>query len=576
MQSKGYLIAFVLVAMMCLTAEKADGDAVVNGDNKADLVLAGGSIVTMDPGKLEAEALACKGDRIIAVGDKTEIDGLIGPDTIVIDLKGNTAFPGFIESHGHFVALGESMQTLQLAQAKSWEEVVALVHAASLSRPEGEWIIGWGWHQEKWGPIPQPNVDGYPIHTALSEAVPDHPVLLTHATGHMSLANALAMKLSDVTAKTQSPPGGEILRDDAGEPTGVFRETAQGLVKSPSNSGENSFARLDEAIQLAGQASLRKGVTSFQDAGASFAMVERFQQLAESGHLPVRLWVMLLESNEQLSKKVSQYKMVGAHNNFLTVRAIKRLIDGALGAHGAWLLEPYADMPSSRGLQTLSTEALKESARLAVKNDLQLCVHAIGDRANREVLDLFEETFAQFSSGVPRRWRIEHAQHLHPDDIPRFAELGVVASMQGVHCTSDAVFVEDRLGRERAENGAYVWQTLLRTGTVVANGTDTPVEDVDPVQCFYATVTRRLSDGSTFFPKQKMTREQALRSYTLGAAYAAFEENIKGSLSTNKFADIVVLSKNLLTCPEDEILKTEVVYTIVGGKIAYSQKGLKE
>lgn len=576
MKSAGYLIAFVLAAMTCLSAEEAHGDTVVNGADKADLVLTGGKIVTMDPAMPEAEALACRGDRIIAVGDESEIDGLIGPDTIVIDLKGNTAFPGFIESHGHFVDLGESMQTLQLGQAKSWEEVVALVHAASLSRPEGEWIIGRGWHQEKWDRMPQPNVDGYPVHTALSKAVPDHPVLLMHVSGHMSLANAMAMKLSDVTAKTQSPPGGEILRDVAGEPIGVLRETAQDLVRGPSNSGENASARLDKAIQLAGEDCLRKGITSFQDAGSTFAMVERFRQLAESGRLPVRLWVMLSESNEQLREEVSKYKMIGAHNNFLTVRAVKRYIDGALGAHGALLLEPYADMPSSRGLQTVSTEALVEAARIAVENDLQLCVHAIGDRGNREVLDLFEETFAQFSTAVPRRWRIEHAQHLHPDDIPRFAELGVVASMQGVHCTSDAVFVEDRLGRERAEHGAYVWQALLRTGAVVANGTDVPVEDVDPVQCFYATVTRRLSDGSTFFPEQRMTREQGLRSYTLDAAYAAFEEDIKGSLSTNKLADIAVLSKDLLTCPEDEILKTEVVYTIVGGKIAYSQEDLEE
>jgi len=570
MRITGYSIAFVLTAIRCLTVEEAACEAMANVDSKADLVLTGGHIVTMDPAKPLAEALACLNDRIMAVGDKTRIDGLIGPDTVVVDLKGNTAFPGFIESHGHFVDMGESMLMLQLAQARSWEEIVRLVHGASLSRPEGEWIIGGGWHQEKWDTAPEPNVDGYPVHTALSEAVPNHPVLLTHAGGHMSLANALAMKLSDVTAKTPSPPGGEIVRDEAGAPIGVFRETAQRLVKSGSGSGEDSLARLDEAIQLAGQTCLRKGVTTFQDAGSSFVTVERFRQLAEAGRLPVRLWVMLSESNEHLREKACKYKTAGAHNHFLTVRAIKRLIDGALGVHGAWLLEPYADMPSSRGLQTLSTETLEESARLAVENGLQLCVHAIGDRANREVLDVFDETFARYPSAVPRRWRIEHAQHLHPDDIPRFAELGVIAAMQGVHCTSDAVFVEDRLGRERAERGAYVWQALLRTGAVVANGTDVPVEDVDPVKCFYATVTRRLPDGSTFFPEQKMTREQALRSYTLGAAYAAFEEDIKGSLSSNKLADIVVLSNNLLSCPEDEILKTEVIYTIVGGRIAYS------
>ena len=280
---------------------------------------------------------------------------------------------------------------------------------------------------------------------------------------------------------------------------------------------------------------------------------------------------MISGSNETLAEELPKYRIINEGNKHLTVRSIKKLIDGALGPHGAWLLEPYEDLPTSTGLNTETVEDITETARLAIENDYQLAVHAIGDRANRETLDIYEQTFKAHPDKTDTRWRIEHSQHLHPDDIPRFAELGVIAAMQGIHCTSDAPYVLQRLGRERAEEGAYVWQKLMATGAVIANGTDAPVEDVDPIASYYATVSRKLKDGTVFYSDQRMSREEALRSYTMNSAYAAFEEDIKGSLTPGKLGDVTVVSKDIMTIPEDEIPTTEVLFTIVGGKVLYNK-----
>jgi predicted amidohydrolase YtcJ len=357
-----------------------------------------------------------------------------------------------------------------------------------------------------------------------------------------------------------------------GRPIGVFRETAQGLIGRAQSVAERSRAPEErrENLLKAIEECLKKGVTSFQDAGSPLDTIDVFGRLAEQGKLPVRMWVMARDDNARLAQRLADCRRIGAGNNHLTVRAIKRAIDGALGPHGAWLLEPYEDLPGSTGLNTSSVESIRETARLALQHNYQLCVHAIGDRANRETLNIFDDAFKSSPSPESRRWRIEHAQHLHPDDIPRFAKLGVIASMQGVHCTSDAVFVLRRLGPRRAEQGAYVWRTLLDSGAVVTNGTDVPVEDVNPLDSFYASVTRKLPSGAAFFREQCMTREEALRSYTRDCAYAAFEENLKGTLSPGKLADVVVLSRDILTCPEEAIRTTKVVYTIVGGKVRYA------
>jgi predicted amidohydrolase YtcJ len=285
----------------------------------------------------------------------------------------------------------------------------------------------------------------------------------------------------------------------------------------------------------------------------------------------MRLWMMLRVPNEQLAPKMDQYRIIGAGGNYFTVRAIKHYIDGALGSRGAWLLQPYTDKPDSTGLNTEDPADVRKAAELAIQHGYQLCVHAIGDRANREVLNIYQDTFKAHPDKTGLRWRIEHAQHLNAADIPRFAQLGVIAAMQGIHCTSDAPYVLLRLGPQRAEEGAYVWQKLMKSGAIVGNGTDAPVEDVSPLACFYASVSRKLKDGTRFYPDQRMSREEALRSYTMNNAYAAFEDNLKGSLQPGKLADVTVLSRDIMTIPEDDILSTDVVYTIVGGKLRYER-----
>lgn len=535
---------------------------------EADLVLRGGSVATVDADNPTAEAVAVKADTILAVGSNADIDRLIGAQTRVIDLEGALAVPGLIEGHGHYMSLGQAQMILDLTEAATWDEIVQMVATAATEAEPGEWIRGRGWHQEKWDSVPEGAVEGNPTHQSLSAVSPENPVLLGHASGHAAFANAEAMRLSGISPETPNPAGGEILRDARGEPTGVLRETAQGLVSRALSQARQSMtleeleAEQRTQARLAAEEALANGITSFQDAGSSFETIDFLRELADEGALPVRLYVMIRDSNEDLEANLADYRMIGYADDHLTVRAIKRSIDGALGSHGAWLLEPYEDLPSSSGLNTSSVESVERTAELAAEHDYQMNVHAIGDRANREVLDIFKEHDG-------RRWRIEHSQHLHPDDIPRFAELGVIASMQAIHATSDAPWVLRRLGEQRAEEGAYVWQTLWQTGAVVTNGTDVPVEDIDPIASYYATVSRRLDDGSVFYPEERLTREQALQSYTLNNAFAAFEEDIKGSLVPGKLADITVLSQDILTVPEDAIAETRVLYTIVGGDVLY-------
>lgn len=535
----------------------------------ADLVLQGGKIVTVDDDLPEAEAIAMKGDTVLAVGSNREIRAYIGSETEVIDLDGMLAIPGFIESHGHFSGIGAAKMQLNLMAVANWGEVVSMVAAVVGDAATGELIRGRGWHQEKWDATPEPNVDGLPTHHTLSAVSPDNPVVLRHASGHASFANAKAMEMSGITRDTPDPPGGEIVRDASGEPIGAFRETAQGLLGGAYEGAEGSDPR--RVLQLANDEVLSKGITSFQDAGSGFGTVDLIKEMIDDGSLDVRLWVMLRVSNDRLAERIADYRIIGYGNDHLTVRAIKRSLDGALGPHGAWLLEPYEDMPTSSGLNTSTVASVTETARIAAEHDFQLCVHAIGDRANRETLDIFEDAYRANPQKTDMRWRVEHSQHLHPDDIPRFGQLGIIASMEGIHCTSDAPYVLERLGEARAEEGAYVWQKLMQSGAVVTNGTDAPVEDVDPIASYYATVSRRLNDGRVFYPDQRMSREEALRSYTINGAYAGFEEDIKGSLTPGKLADVTVLSKDIMTIAEDDIPTTQVVYTIIGGKVVYSR-----
>ena len=543
-----------------------------------DLVIVNGDIITVNAAQPRAQAVAVRDGLILAVGSNADMMALKGPGTESLDLRGATLIPGFIEAHAHLLYLGRALQELELAKATTFSEVVAMVAQAAQDKPPGEWITGSGWHQEKWRDAPEPAVEGYPTHDALSRVSPDNPVLLYHASGHAVLANARAMQLAGLDADTPSPAGGRILHDTRGRPTGILLDAAISPVRRVAERAQQEAdprrkeIRTRQVAALAIDHALSRGVTSFQDAGSSFATIDVLAAMARQKELRMRLWVMINESNENLEKRLSDYRIEDAGGR-LTVRAVKRFMDGALGSRTAWLLAPYADAPDQIGLNVTPPEVIANTARIVRDHGFQLCVHTIGDRANRETLDTFEAALK--GRGLPSdlRWRIEHAQHLNPDDIPRFAKLGVIASMQPVHATSDGSWVETRIGPRRAAAGAYVWRSLRDSGAVIAVGTDAPVENLNPIANYYAAVTRRLPDGTRFYPEQKMTRAEALQAYTLDNAYAAFEENVKGSVTPGKYADFTVLSQDITTVDEEEILKTRVLYTIVGGKIEYAAPG---
>ncbi|MDB4881680.1 MAG: Amidohydrolase 3 [Gemmatimonadetes bacterium] len=565
-------IAFLLAA--ALTPRDASAQP------RATMALVNGHVVTVDSTRPAAEAVAIAGDRIVAVGTTAEIRRLVTPATRVIDLRGRLVVPGFIDGHGHYMTLGESKLELDLTSARTWDDIVAQVGRAARTAPAGQWIIGRGWHQAKWDRAPTPSVEGNPVHASLSVVSPSNPVLLFHASRHAVFVNASALSLANIGASTPNPAGGEIVRDERSNATGLLRESAQDLIDTArvrTEARRTRAQRLADArkiVQLAGADALSKGITSFHDAGANFAAIDLFKSLADAGQLPVRLYVMVrYESNARMDSLLDHYRMQGYANGYLTVRSIKRQVDGALGSNGAWLLEPYADLPRSTGLALEQPESLRQVADLALRHGFQLNTHAIGDRANREVLDVYERAFAAQPGARDLRWRIEHAQHIAPADLPRFAKLGVIASMQGIHTVSDAPWLPGKLGAERAKRESYLFRSLWDAGVVVTNGTDTPIEDVNPIPSFYGMLSRRTKDGSVFVPEQRLTRAEALRAYTLNNAYASFMDQELGSITPGKYADLVVLSKDVMTIPEREIPTATIDYTIVGGRVKYAAPG---
>jgi predicted amidohydrolase YtcJ len=544
----------------------------------ADLVLRNGRIVTVDGARPEAQAIAVNGDTITAVGSNQQMQTYVGPSTRVIDLGGALATPGFIDAHVHFTGVGDAAKNLKLATATNWDDIVRVVGEAAKKAKPGEWILGRGWHQEKWSETPSPNVEGFPLHEALSRVSPDNPVWLTHASGHAGFANATAMKMAEVTRSTPDPEGGKILRDKDGNATGLFNERAQSLVGNAlardlaTRTPAKVEADLREVIELASREALSKGLTSVHDAGSPPLTIEVMKKVVDDRKLPLRVWMMLREDASKLAADMPRYRVIDYGDKRFTVRATKRQIDGALGSRGAWMLEPYSDLPSTSGFNTDSLDDIRMIAELAITNGYQMAIHAIGDRGNREVLNIYEETFRKHPEKDSRalRWRIEHAQHIDAADIPRFGRLGIIPSMEGIHCTSDAPYVLARLGSTRAEEGAYVWQKLMKSGATIANGTDAPVEDIDPIPSFYASVSRKTKGGTVFYPDQRMSRMEALRSYTINAAFAGFDEGITGSLAPGKLADVTVFSKDIMTIPEDDIPSTKILYTIVGGRVEYT------
>lgn len=505
----------------------------------------------------------------------------LNPDLKVneINAKGNFVMPGFIDAHAHFIALGKNKANLDFLGTTSWEQIVQMVKEKVKKTPKGQWITGRGWHQEKWANLPSELVEGFPVHDALSKISPNHPVVLSHASGHGLIANAKAMELAGITTKTKVPNGGVMLLKEDGNPSGVFQENAMELLYSAL---ENSKKNMTEAekdaewmkyFSLAVQECLSQGITTVHDAGIGWGDARKFKDLAENNDLNIRIYSMLSDYTIQNTDKTLLKNHIEAtrNNRFFTNTAVKAYMDGALGSRGAWLLEDYSDLPGYHGENVTSIASLTKTAQISKDLNLQLCIHAIGDRGNREVIDVFEEVMGNDLS--KSRWRIEHAQHLNPEDIDRIADLDILASMQTVHCTSDAPYVVKRLGEKRAEEGAYVWQTLLQKNVHIANGTDAPIERINPFENLYAAVTRkRLDTGLEFYPNQKLSREKALEIYTQGNAYAAFQEDWKGKVEAGYVADLVILDTNLLTCNEAEIPTTQVLYTIVNGKVRFQAK----
>ncbi|MGB5469181.1 MAG: amidohydrolase [Woeseiaceae bacterium] len=542
----------------------------------ADLLLVNADVVTVDAALPSAEAVAIKDDLILAVGTSEEMSKYRGEDTEVIDLRGQMVVPGFIEGHGHYTSFGGSLMILDFRNAKSFAEIVSMVAKAAAETPVGEWIVGRGWHQDKWETRENVLVEGLPVHDSLSTATPDHPVMLIHTSGHAVFVNQRAMTLVEVDGNTEPPAGGEIVRDAGGRATGMMREAAQDIFRIAYSGHQGrrpagiAEAELRRMVTLAGEESLRHGITSFQDLGTTFAEVDLLKTMADEGNLPVRLYMAFEEQAADMADRLDDYRMVGYGNNFLTVRSIgEKVLDGALGTHGGWLLEPYSDMPRSYGLNVVPVEEIEASAELAIKHDYQMAIQGIGDRAYRELLDIYEAVFAKHPDKTDLRWRIEHAQVIHPDDVPRTVELGVIPAVQGIFACSDGPWVEERLGEERTRERGYIFNTLAEAGLVPTNGTDPPVDEISPIASFHCSVTRLLPDGTLFQPQEVYSRDRALFSYTMGNAIAAFEENVKGSITPGKLADITVLSQNLLAVPDDALLDTEVMMTIVGGRIRY-------
>jgi len=557
----------------------------IGGCNKnvapADLVLHNGTVVTMDSTVPSGQAIAIVGDSIVAVGSDSAIKPYIGAKTRVIDLEGHLAIPGFNESHGHFTALGQSLTELPLMGVPSWQQIATMVGDAAKTAKPGAWIRGDGWHQEKWNRSPGRVVEGFQTNDLINQAAPNNPVVLGHASGHALIANDAALKLAGINSSTPNPPGGRIIKDATGRPTGVLVDGAQSLIGRAeakalaSRTPEEAHADFAREIHLATQNALANGVTTFQDMGESFATIDSIKRMVDAGDMPLRLYILVSQREVRPDDvdSLTSHRMIDYGNGHLTVRAIGEITsDGALGSRSAWMLKPYDDDPTNTGLNVTPMSRIKEIAEIGLAHGFQISVHAIGDRANHETLDTFKSIFDEHHvKSDTLRWRIEHAQHLTPGDIPRFGQMGVVASMQGIHECSDAPYVLPRLGMQRAQEGAYVWQSLWKTGAVVTNGTDVPVEKISPIASFHCNVTRDIvGTDSAFFPDQKLSREQALQTYTTNGAYVEFHERQTGSLKPGKWADITVLSRNIMTVPPDSILGTKVLYTIVGGKVVYT------
>ena len=542
-----------------------------SGQQPADLILKNGRIYTVNERQPRAEAVAIRGDRIIFVGSNADVKKYEGRSTRVIDLQGKTVVPGMTDAHYHLLGVGQREVTLNIEGTTSLEDFLARVRERVSKAQPGQWVTGRGWIETFWKP------QAFPTRQDLDRIAPDNPLYLVRADGHAAVANSAALKLAGVTKDTPNPFGGEVLKDKAtGEPTGMLVDAAKELVTkhipAPTESDN------EQATVLGVERSIRLGWTQIQDAGGSYEDVRRLTKLYEEGRIKLRIYKAVYGPTKDSTLLLNTGGFVGKFDNRFTLRTIKVVMDGALGSRGAALLEPYSDRPDTSGLLMQKEEELLPMLKTALRQGIQVETHAIGDRANRRILDLYEKAMAEVPPAERKvtepRWRVEHAQIVAPVDIPRFARLGVIPSMQPSHAIGDLFFAPKRLGMKRLE-GAYAWQSFLKTGAIIAGGSDAPVERGEPMIEFYAAVARKSLKGESgegWHPEQAVSREQALKMFTLWPAFAAFEEKLKGSIEPGKLADLTILSADIMRIAEPEILKTRCVMTIIGGEIVYDAK----
>jgi predicted amidohydrolase YtcJ len=547
----------------------------------ADLVFINANVYTVDAARSQAQAIAVKGDRIVFVGTTAAAKKYQGNNTRVIDLHGATVVPGLTDAHYHFIGVGQREMNLNLEGITNLEDFLAKVKTRVDQAKPGDWVTGRGWIETFW----QPPV--FPTRSDLDKIAPNNPVYLVRADGHGAVANTAAMKIGNVTKDTKDPFGGQILRDkETGEPTGMLLDNAQGLVtRHIPPAGEGN---IEQAIMLADQRSIGLGWTQVQDPGGSYRDVELYKKLYGEGKLKIRIYKAVYGPGPEADRLLKEGPIIEAFGNRFNVRSIKVVSDGALGSRGAALLEPYSDVPEIKnadgklernvGFLRVKEETLLPMLKEALRQGIQVETHAIGDWANRFVLDEYEKALKAVPPPQRKirnpRWRDEHTQIVNPVDIPRFKQLGIIPSMQPSHAIGDLHFAPSRLGLERLK-GAYAWQSFLQTGVIIPGGSDAPVERGEPMIEFYAAVARkdiRGFSGEGWHPEEKVTREQALKMFTIWPAYAAFEENLRGSIQVGKLADLTILSADIMKIPEMEILKTRCLMTVIGGEIVFEAK----
>jgi predicted amidohydrolase YtcJ len=558
------IIALVLmITALCLAP--AGGKT----ETAADIVFINGNLYTVNERQPRAEAVAVKGSKIVFVGSNKDAKAYEGKSTRVIDLKGRTVVPGLTDAHYHLSGVGAREMTLNLEGTASLEEFLAKVKSRVEGAKAGEWVTGRGWIETFWKP------PAFPTRWDLDKISPNNPLFLTRADGHAAVVNSAALKVAGVTKETADPSGGEIMKDKGtGEPSGMLVDRAQNLVAR--HVPEPTEADMQEALVVGVRRSIELGWTEIQNAGSPFTEVERLKKLYAEGKIKLRIYQAVRGPSPDTARLLREGSTIGLFDNRYTVRTITVSLDGALGSKGAALLEPYADH-DTRGLLMYKEEELMPMFVEALRRGIQVETHAIGDRANRVILDLYEKAFKAVPPDERKvrdpRWRVEHAQIMNPSDIPRFKQLGVIPSMQPSHAIGDLHFAPSRIGIKRLE-GAYAWQSFLKQGSIIAGGSDAPVERGEPMIEFYAAVARKDQKGFTgegWHPEQKVTREQALKMFTIWAAYAAFEEGEKGSIEPGKLADLTVLSADIMKIAEPDILKTQCVMTIINGEVVFEK-----